>query len=61
MINWIQNVFGVYTPITYTENGIDIIPAGCAGVNWEYIAGVAVFITVVVCIFKLLGSLFKGR
>lgn len=61
MITWLQGVFGSYEPITYTENGVDIIPSGWAGVNWEYVAGVAVFLVVTICLFKLIGSFIKGR
>lgn len=60
MIDWLFSVFGTYTPITYTDSsGVDVIPAGFAGVDWQYLAGVAVFLVVTVCIFKLLATLFK--
>lgn len=59
MITWLQNVFGVYTPPTYTEGGVDIIPSGAAGVDWQYIAGVAIFLVLTICIFKTIGKLFS--
>lgn len=61
MREWVLNAFGVYTPITYTDNGVDIIPSGMAGVDWQYICGVAVFLCIVVCTFKLIGTLIKGK
>lgn len=58
MINWLQQVFGTYTPITYTDNGVDIIPSGMAGVDWTFIAGIVIFIVITICIFKTIGKLF---
>lgn len=58
MINWLQQVFGTYTPNTYTDNGVDIIPSGMAGVDWTYIAGIVIFLVITICIFKTIGKLF---
>lgn len=59
MIAWLQSVFGTYTPPTYTDGGIDIIPSGAAGVDWQYVAGIAIFLVFVVCIFKTIGKLIS--
>lgn len=58
MINWLQSVFGVYTPVTYTENGVDVVASGMAGVDWQYLCGIAVFLVITVCVFKTIGKLF---
>lgn len=52
----IENIFGVYTPIT-DANGIAL--SGMAGVNWQYIAGVLLFSIVLVSFLKLVGVLLK--
>lgn len=59
MISWLQTVFGVYTPITYSSNGIDIIPDGMSGVNWEYLAGVIIFCVFLYSVFRFLGGIFR--
>lgn len=59
MISWLQNVFGTYTPITYTENGIDIIPSGMSGVDWQYVGAVVTFLVITVCVFRTIGKLFS--
>ena len=43
----IAQIFGEYTPVTYqlaSDTDIqNIIPAGAAGVDWQWVAGVALF------------------
>lgn len=65
MIEWLRSFFGTYTPPTYTMtevvgetvNVTNVIPAGAAGVDWQYIAGVVLFAIVVYCFLKILGGL----
>lgn len=53
-------LFGTYTPVFYTDtSGVDIIPAGFAGVDMEYIASVCLFALVLWCLFRLLGLFFQ--
>lgn len=66
-----RSVFGEYTPvmttiaITETVDGvttttlIDAVAEGAAGVDWEYLSGVALFGILVFCLFKLLGGVLK--
>lgn len=59
MITWLQSVFGTYTPITYNDGSIDIIPSGMAGVDWQYLAGVIVFCVFIYSLFRFLGGIFR--
>lgn len=52
----IENIFGVYTPVTGADG---VIPAGMAGVDWSYVAGVALFAIVLLCFFKIVGAVIK--
>lgn len=52
----IENLFGVYTPVTGADG---IIPSGAAGVDWGYIAGVVLFAIVLFCFFKIVGAVIK--
>ena len=63
MIQWLNTFFGTYTPITYqyydqaAEMYQTIIPAGMAGVDWQFIANVFIFGIVLYCFFRTLGGL----
>lgn len=57
MLDLIRSIFGVYTPITYGPD--NIIPAGLAGVNMEYVLGGVLFGIVLICFFKILGSILS--
>lgn len=70
MISWLRSFFGTYSPPTYTVTEYvdgqissisQIIPAGAAGVDWQYIAGVAIFAIVVLVFFRTLGGLICRR
>jgi len=66
-------LFGSYTPPSYTEyhwffNPVDgsgysdvvnVIPAGSAGIDWPWIAGVALFALTLYCVFRLIGGILK--
>lgn len=55
----IVNIFGMYEPI-YTEvNGVITIPNGLAGVDIPYVAGVVLFIVVLVMILTFIRMVFK--
>lgn len=56
----ITNLFGSYAPITFTDvDSVDVIPSGCAGMDWEWIAGVALFAITLYSVFRLIGGLIK--
>lgn len=59
MRSLIVSIFGTYTPVTYSANGVDIIPDGLAGCDWTYIAGVVLFAITLFLVLKLVGCLFK--
>ena len=61
-------VFGAYTPRTQTVtvylsdgstvDSVEPVP-GVAGMDWYWISGVAVFLVVLISMFRLLGVVFK--
>ena len=67
----IRSIFGTYEPVTttavYTESVdgevitslVDVVAAGSAGVDWEYVSGVALFSMMLFCMFKLLGGIIS--
>lgn len=56
----ILDIFGVYSAPYYTDGGgIDIIPAGMAGVDWPWISGVVFFGITLYCVFRIIGGAFK--
>lgn len=56
----LEQVFGVYTPISYTDaNSIDIIPDGLAGVDIPYVLGALLFGLTFYCFMRLLGAVIK--
>lgn len=48
-------IFGVYEPVVYTLSD----GTACAGADWSYIGGVAVFCICLYSMFRILGGLFK--
>lgn len=66
----IYAVFGEYTPrtytvITYLDDGsavesVEIVP-GLAGLDYNWLAGVALFTLVLYCIFRMIGGLFRWK
>lgn len=66
----IYAVFGEYTPRTYTvttylDDGsavesVEIVP-GLAGLDYNWLAGVALFTLVLYCIFRMIGGLFRWK
>lgn len=63
----VEQVFGVYTPRTYTTStyidgelvaGSEIVP-GLAGLDWPWLAGVGFFGLMLYCLFRLLGGIWK--
>lgn len=56
MRDLIISIFGTYTPMT-DEAGTPL--QGMAGVDWPYLAGVALFGLVLYSFFRLLGVVFK--
>lgn len=52
---------GIYTPITYSDGSVNIIPAGLAGVDWSYLVRAFAFLLIVYCLFRLVGGLFQCK
>lgn len=48
-------IFGVYEPVVYTLSD----GTACAGADWSYIGGVAVFCFCLYSMFRIVGGLFK--
>lgn len=75
MLSIIQSIFGLYAPITYNEINYYydpvaqtlyqytnvVVPSGASGVNWEWIAGVALFAIAFYSIFRLIGVVLSGK
>lgn len=66
MTQILQDIFGVYTPVmadVYDATGNYVgttVASGMAGVDWQYLAGVALFAIVLISVFKLLGVILKN-
>ena len=56
MRDLIISIFGSYTPVT---DAAGVALQGMAGVDWPYLAGVALFALVLYSFFRLLGVVFK--
>lgn len=55
---FMQAIFGNYNPITYTDSaGVEIIPSGLSGVDWQYVLGVVLFCVIVYSLLRILGGL----
>lgn len=53
-----QAIFGEYIPVSYTDSaGSSIIPAGVAGVDWQYVLGVVLFCIIVYSLLRIVGGL----
>lgn len=69
---FVQSIFGTYTPVTTSQavtetvDGetvttlMDVVAEGAAGVDYEWIAGVAIFCIVLLSFFRILGVVFKS-
>lgn len=64
----ITSLFGVYTPITYTAPGpvidgtvteYDVVAGGFAGIDWTWLAGVALFGLTLYCVFRIIGGVIN--
>lgn len=66
-----RSIFGEYTPVlttiavtetvdnVTTTTLVDAVAEGAAGVDWEYLSGVALFGILLFCLMKLLGGILK--
>ena len=64
----LYSIFGEYTPNTYTQvivnadgttESYEVVPAGLAGVDWEWVGGVFLFSVMLYCLLRLLGGVLK--
>ena len=72
MKDMIVELFGQYSPVTYSEyfvytaadgsvmqNVNEVVASGLAGVDWPWVAGVFLFAIVLYSLCRLLGVFFK--
>lgn len=72
MRSMIVELFGRYTPVTYTEyisytlpdgtldwDSYEVVASGLAGVDWPWVMGVLLFAIVLYSLFRILGVFFK--
>ena len=70
LLDAVYALFGEYTPRTYTvttylDDGTaiqstEIVP-GLAGLDYDWIAGVSVFVLALYCIFRMIGGMFRWK
>lgn len=67
MMQLVEAIFGVYTPVTYTDyiymsgayQTVEKVAPGLAGVDWPWVAGVWLFVTVLYSFLRILGSVIN--
>lgn len=57
MKEFIQNLLGTYSPVTYTVGEDTIVASGLAGVDWLYVISGLLFVVIVYSIFRIIGGL----
>ncbi len=68
MKDLILTLFGAYEPVMTVESHVvadvvetvEIVAPGVAGVDWPWLAGVALFAVVLYSFFRLVGVLLRG-
>ena len=68
MKNLVISIFGSYEPVMTTEahmvgdtlEELQVVAPGMAGVDWAWIAGVALFAIVLYSFLRLVGVLLRG-
>lgn len=65
MKDLVINIFGsyepIYTDVVTTDGAIQsVVASGAAGVDWVYVAGVAIFALTLFCVFRIIGSVIKN-
>lgn len=60
LLSAIQNIFGEYEPIINTVTLADGTEKVIQSVDLGYCAGVLVFLVAFYCMFRIIGSIFKG-
>lgn len=67
MIQLIEALFGVYTPVTYIDyeymsgayQEVEKVASGVAGLDWPWIAGVLLFCICLYSFFRIIGSFIR--
>lgn len=68
MKEFFETVFGVYTPVTYTDSFLDSsgdlveverIASGLAGVDWTYVLSVVAFLIVLYGVIRIIGGVIS--
>lgn len=61
MIEALNNFVGrVYTPVTYSIGDDVIVAAGTAGIDWPWVASVALLVVCLYSVFRLIGGVLRG-
>lgn len=64
MKDLILQLFGDYTPVMYTSgsaiDGPQVVASGMAGVDWPWLAGVALFALTLYVVFYTVGVILKN-
>lgn len=58
MINFMQQVFGVYTPLVNSDGSAI---GGFAGADWQYIGACTIFCICLIFAFKVLSGIFRRK
>lgn len=70
LLDAVYALFGEYTPrtyvvTTYLDDGTEIqsteVIPGLAGLDYDWIAGVSVFVLALYCIFRMIGGMFRWK
>lgn len=57
----VSNLIGAYQPVEYQiDGGLTVIPSGMAGVDWEWLGALFLFMLSFYCIFKLVGVILNA-
>lgn len=57
----ISNLIGAYQPVEYQiDGGLTVIPSGMAGVDWEWLGALLLFMLSFYCIFRLVGVILNA-
>lgn len=56
----IENIIGVYQPITQEIDGVVTVASGAAGVDWSYVLGGLLLVVFVYAVLRVIGGVISG-
>lgn len=57
----LSNLIGTYQPVEYQiDGGLSVIPSGMAGVDWEWLGALLLFMLTFYCVFKTVGVILNA-